>query len=196
MQISVVDICNMALANIGQNAIQSIEGPSISQRSCKMRYDEARMEALRGALWNFASLWKTGTRLDIAPKPPWRYVFQYPPDALRVFEIQRARGQNKEIPFEVTDRPDQSGKIIHSDMAAPTFIYTRDRQDPTTFDWDFVVAMSWLLSSKIAMSITKSLKLQQEAFKMWMVYASQAKAATANEGLPESDNMASYQEAR
>lgn len=196
MQISTVDICNMALANIGQNPIQSLEGPSLAQRTCKLRFDEARLEALRGALWNFASLWRVGVRLDVTPKPPWRFAFQYPPDALKVFEIQRERGEMKLIPFEVTDRVDQAGKLIHCDRETPTFVYTRDRDDPTTFDWEFIVALSWLLSSKIAMPVTKSLKLQQEAFKMWLVYASQAKASSANEGTPDSDKLAGYQDVR
>ncbi len=197
MQISPVDICNMALANLGQSTIiQSMTGPSVSQRACKLRYDEARAEALCGALWNFASLWRVGVPLSIAPKPPFSYVFQYPPDALKVFEILKENGETKEVPFEVTARPDGEGKLIHCDRAAPTFVYVKDIVDPASYSQDFVIAMSWLLAHKIAMPITKSLKMQQEAYKMWLGLSSSAKSSSANEGLPETDVTAGYQEAR
>lgn len=196
MQRSRIDICNMALANIGQKPIQSMDGPGISQVSCKLRYEEARTEALCGSLWNFASLWIKGTAVAIDPKPPWSNVFIYPPDALKVFEILRSAGENKEIPFEVTARPDQDGRLIHCDRREPTFVYVKDMADPQTYSVEFVVALSWLLSSKIAMPVTKSAKIQQDAFRMWVAYNSQARASIANEGNPETDIPASYHEAR
>jgi len=198
--ISKTDICNMALANIGSPPIQSIEGPPrqtdlASVKACKLRYDEARLEALAGNLWNFASMWATGARLAIDPKPPFSYVFQYPPDALRVFEIYRAKGLPP-IPFEVTDRPDAPGKLIHCNLEAPTFIYVREKDDPTTFDFDFIQAMSWLLASKIAMPVTKNIKLQQEAWKMWLTSNSAAVANDENEEVQDTDVTATYQDAR
>lgn len=196
MQVSAVDVCNMALGNIGQAPIQSMNGPSASQRACSLRYNEARAEALCGSLWNFASLWRVGTALAIDPKPPWAFVFQYPTDALKVFEIQREKGDNTEIPFEVTARPGGDGKLIHCDRPNPTFVYVKDVADPATFNQEFVVALSWLLSSKIAMPLTKSLKVQQEAYKMWISLSSMAKASTANEGRQDTDILAGYQEAR
>jgi len=195
VQISKIDICNMALANLGSPAIQSLDGPQPAQRACKLRYDEARLEALSGNLWNFASMYRIGTRIDIVAKSPFSYVFAYPSDALRVFEIQRAPGA-RPIPFEVTDRPDASGKIIHCSLEKPTFIYTRDKIDPTTFDFDFIQAMAWLLASKIAMPVTKNLKLQQEAWKMWLTSNSLATANDENEEVSDTDQTAGYQDAR
>lgn len=197
MQRSDVDICNMALANLGQsNFIQNLAGASISQRSCALRYDETRREALSGALWNFASMWRVGDRQTIAAKPPWTHCFLYPPDALKVFEIQRASKNEDAIPFEITAHPDTDGKLIHCDREEPVFIYVKDIINPTFYSDEFTTAMSWLLASKIAMPVTKSLKLQQEAFKMWVAMSSQAMAATANEGRQDTDTVPSYQEVR
>lgn len=195
MLISDIDICNMALANIGSPPIQALIGPQPSQKACKLRYEEARLEALTGNLWNFASMYRKGTRLSIEPKSPYSYVFMYPPDALRVFEIQHPPG-SPPPPFEVTDRPDAPGKIIHCNIETPTFVYTRDKSDPASFDVEFVQALSWLLASKIAMPVTKNLKLQQEAYKMWLTLNSNATASNRNEGVEDTDQTASYQDVR
>lgn len=197
MLISKVDICNMALANIGQPPIQTLESrnPGASEKACKLRYDEARLEALAGNLWNFASMYRKGARLDIEAKYPYVYAFAFPADALQLFEIQRIKG-DLPVPFEVTDRPDQAGKLVHCDLASPTFVYTRDKEDPTTFDYDFIQAMSWLLASKIAMPITKNLKIQQEAWKMWLTSNSAATAKNLNEGVEDTDVTAGYQDVR
>lgn len=195
MQISKIDICNMALSNLGSPPIQSFDGPQPAQRACKLRYDEARLEALSGNLWNFATMYREGTRIDIAAKPPHRFVYAYPPDALRIFEIYRPKGAPP-VPFEVTDRPDAPGKIIHTAIEKPVFIYTRDKSDPTTFDFDFIQAMAWLLASKIAMPVTKNLKLQQEAWKMWLTSNSLATANDENEEVTDTDVTASYQDVR
>lgn len=193
---SPLDIANMALGNIGQGAIQSFNGPAASQRLTKQRYDEARIEALSATLWNFASLWRVGNPVAIDPKPHWQYVFVYPADALKVFEILKASGETTEIPFEVTARPDVAGKLIHCNQPSPTFVYTKDTTDLASFTPEFTTALSWLLASKIAMGITKSIKIQQEAYKMWIGLSSTAVAASANEGSTDADVMAGYQEAR
>lgn len=197
MQRSDIDICNMALANLGQaNFIQSLNGATISQRTCALRYNETRREALSGALWNFASVWRDGDRQTIKAKPPWRHCFLYPPDALKVFEIQKDNKSEPPIPFEITANPTTDGKLIHCDRESPVFIYVKDVENPALYSDEFTTAMSWLLASKIAMPITKSLKLQQEAFKMWVGLSSQAMAATANEGHQDTDTVPSYQEVR
>src|SRR5690606_9991041 len=89
MQLAKLDICNMAFANIGQPNIKKLEQAGIPAATCKLRYDEARLECLAKALWNFASMWQVGVLLDIPAKPPYKYAYQYPPDAIKVFEILR-----------------------------------------------------------------------------------------------------------
>lgn len=190
-----VDICNMALANIGQPSIQALEGPTSAHRACKLRYDEARKEAQSAALWNFASMYREGTPVAIAAKKPYTRVFQYPPDALRIFDIEHLPG-TPPPPFEVTARPDTTGRVIHCSLEKPVFIYTKSVEDIASFDQDFIQALAWLLASKIAMPVTKSLKLQQEAFKMWIALKSQAMANDHNEEQPDTDQLASYQEVR
>jgi hypothetical protein len=193
-----IAICNMALANIGAPPIQSLTEPGVGARSCKQRYDEARLMTLNAALWNFASVYRAaGAALDLTPKKPWSYVHSYPADAVRVFEIETAAVTDPPIPFEITDRDDGlSGKLIHSHVEEPTFIFTRDKQDTTTFDMDFVVAMAWGLASLIAMPVTKSVKVQQNAEKQFAIKTDRAVARTLNEGQADADQYALYHQAR
>lgn len=196
MNLDKVAICNMALANIGSPPIHSLDDKNVSARACNLRYDEARLETLSASLWNFASMWKDGVRVDIPAKKPWAYVHSYPSDALRVFEIQRATTADKDIPFEVTDRPDLPGKLIHSNVEQPTFVYTRDKSDVSTFDWDFIRALAWCIAAKIAMPVTKSTKVLEKAEKNFQMYADIAKARTFNEGSVDTDQLAGYQAVR
>lgn len=197
MIIDKVAIGNMALANLGAKPVANFNQPDVASRSLALRYDEARLMCLNAQLWNFASMWQAGVSVAIAPKPGWGYVFLYPVDALRVFEIWRESKEEKEIPFEVTDRPGNAGgKLIHTNLAAPTFIYSRDKEDPTTFDWDFITALSWLLASLIAMPVTKSVKMQDMAAKRFAGFIDVATARTKNEGKIDTDTTPSYQAVR
>lgn len=205
MEISEVSIGNMALANLGLPPVQNFNQPDVASRSLKLRYHEARLQCLNAQLWNFAKLWQAGVpvgNLDTSSNidlvaPGWRYSWVYPADALRVFEIWRQTVDEKEIPFEVTDRPGLAGgKLIHTNVPSPVFIYTRDKVDPTTFDWDFITAFAWLLASLIAMPTTKSMKMQQNAEKQFAGLIGVAAARTKNEGTPDTDVTASYQAVR
>jgi hypothetical protein len=196
-----VDICNMALANIGQPPIMSLS--SLPQRStpaekvCKQRYVEARQETMRKALWNFASTWRAGEQVaNLTPKRPWQYVYSYPSDALRVFEIQRDTVDQKIIPFEVADGPNGEGQVILCDHPAPIFVYVRDKLDPTKYDADFIQAMSWCLAAKIAMPLTKSVKLRDGALQMFINMTAVAVTNDENEGYQQTDIDAGYQAAR
>jgi hypothetical protein len=196
MNLDRIAIGNMALANLGVPPVQDFNQKDVASRSLGLRYDEARLQALSTTLWNFASRWTTGVALSIDPKPPWVYVYNYPADALRVFEIQRSTTDEKDIPFEVTDRMDSAGKLIHTNNKAPVFIYTVDKEDVTTFDWDFITALSWLIAHKVAMPITKSVKLRDDCMKMWLALADKAVARTKNEGTADNDMTAGYQAVR
>lgn len=195
MLIDKIAICNMALANLGQRPIQSLNQPGASAESCRLRYDEARLEALAAAPWNFSTTWTTGLALAIDPKPNYTYAFAYPANALRVFYI--VHDDDVDAPdFEVNERPDGLGRVISTNEPAPVFVYGRDREDVTTFDQEFIQALSWLLSSKIAMPITKNQKIQQKAENTWLGLKSVAEAATKNEGSKKDDRLGFYHEAR
>ena len=198
MEISDIDICNRALTEyLGVKPIMNFEEKTDAARVCKQNYAAARRDALAGSLWGFASMWQPGVALDLDPKSPWLYCFTYPTDALRVFEIQRAKESDPLIPFEVTDRPDDvDGKMIHCDLVAPVFIYTRDKENPAQYDVEFVAALAALLAEKIAMPLTKSLKIKQTAMQSYVNLRGVALARTLNEGPRDTDALGFHHLAR
>ena len=196
MLIDEVAICNMALANVGETPIQSLTEKRKQATICNQRYDEARLEALSGALWAFASMWQSGVAISADPKPGWSYVHKYPNDALRVFEIYQADLTAPPIPFEVTDAATGGGKWIHSNEESPTFVYTRDKEDVTSFDWQFIEALSWLLAFKISMPLTKSKTMADRCEKAWIQRRGDAKARTKNEQYVDRDQLAPHHAAR
>lgn len=196
MRSSDVDICNMALANIGGASFLSINDQGKSPDACRLRFEESRLQTLSACLWNFASMWAKGVRLDVTPKPPFRFAYAYPADALKLFEILRDNPADPKIPYEVTDNPEGNGKLINTDHEAPVFVYNRDKTDPSDFSIEFREAMAWLLASKIAMPVVKDMKKQQEAYKMFVLATSTAVTANANESGRDMDITPSYQEVR
>lgn len=197
MNVSDLFIANLALAHLGKSDIKSFEEKSVAAINMKLTYEACRLEALNSAPWGFATLWKAGVAVDIDPMPGWSYVFTYPVDALRVWEIARTSKEEKEVPFRVTARPDDlTKKIIQTLVPTPIFVYTVDITNPNLFDWDYITALSWLLAFKNAMAITKSRDLQEKAQRNWLAFSSVARARTANENVPDSDITASYQSVR
>jgi len=191
-----VQICNMALANLGQRAIQSLDQPNPSSVACKQRYDEARVEALSTQLWAFAKKWKTGVQVNADPMPGWTYVHKYPTEALRIFSIWQEDPAAPKIPFEVSSAMTGGGKWVHSNQESPVFIYTTDIEDVTLFDAAFSSALSWLLAAKIAMPITKSRKAQDDAYSKWSASYANAAGRTKNEQAVDRDQLSSYHSVR
>lgn len=199
MQISNIGICNIALAHLGQRQIRALTDRVASAEACSLHFEEARLELLSDTLWNFSSMWASGVQLSIAPKPGWTYCFSYPPDALRIFEIQPLAPGGDVIPFEVTDRPEitLSGKMIHANVPAPVFIYSRDKADVTTYDQDAIQAFGWLMAAKMAMELTKNLKLAEKCERMYEFKRAKASARTQNEGeRQETDTEAFHHKVR
>lgn len=196
MQSSDVDICNMAIANVGGQPILSLDESGKSADACRLRFEESRLQTLAKCLWNFASLWQVGVRMDMPSKPPYRYVYSYPTNALKLFEILRDNPADPKVPFEVTANPEGAGKLIHTDHERPVFVYNIDVKDSSEFSVEFREAMAWLLTSKIAVPLTKDLKRQQEAYKMYMIATSEAQASNANESGRDRDITPSYHEVR
>src|SRR5512135_2814386 len=84
-----VDICNLALAQLGDAAaVQSINPPDQSAQAahCARFYPVARDALLEMHTWGFATL-----RVALAqvsnPFPQWQYAYAAPSDAINYLEV-------------------------------------------------------------------------------------------------------------
>lgn len=159
---SAVDICNIALANIGEKAnLSSISAPyeSPNAERCARFYPIARDAALCKGAWT----WST-TRVALSSTTPavesgeYPYAFAMPSDYLRVLAV---------LPDGATDEiNDGLDYIIEGDVLFTTVdvVYLRYTQRITNvnkFNPLFVHAVASLLASYLAGNLTKDPKIAE-----------------------------------
>ena len=160
-----VQICNMALARLGDSAqVQSINPPDQSAQAtyCSIFYDMTRQSILCDHQWGFATkiadLVQT-TNLDTR----WLYSYALPSDVLDV-NIVFPTGYTSHLlmtadgvgmpPFVI--KIGTSGqKEIFTDQLDITIQYTYDLEDTTLFHPLFTDAFAWRLAANLAGPILK-----------------------------------------
>ena len=148
-----VQICNMALAALGQDQfIQSPTERSKGNDTCSLFYDTVRDLLLRAHDWNFARRRRV-LALTAAEVTNWQYAYRYPSDCLAIRWLvivgTRTPARNARVPYEIATDGDQ--KLILTDLAEAEIVYTARITNTTLFDETFVHAFSLALGVKIAM---------------------------------------------
>lgn len=181
-----LDMCNQALSHIGKNQIQSFDQRGPEAEQCKIHFQPALEAALAAFDWNFARVIKTLPQLTgITPAWPFGFAFTYPADCVRIRRVVPlgARDPRDEIRYSVGRNPaGGNGRVIYTVREAPTFIYTTSAVDLASVDQQFVELFSWHMATRLAMPLTKDLKLRNEMFRMVQAFKTPAEAANANEG--------------
>ncbi|HAO1322245.1 TPA: hypothetical protein IHD35_000564 [Escherichia coli] len=182
---SVIEICNRALSNIGNNRnINSLTEASKEAGQCSLHFDACRDAALSDFDWNFAT-----KRLALAdtdnPPPDWAYAYQYPTDCVRISEIMvpgvRYPTAAMRIQYEVGADTDGTGKLIYTDQPAAWLKYIARVTDVNMFDAIFMEALSWRLAAAINMSITGNADLGIFALNMYKQAINNAGSHSMNE---------------
>jgi hypothetical protein len=87
---SEVDICNLALSHLGDDAtVSSINPPEGSAQAehCATFYPIARDALLELHQWNFSTKRVSLALLNVTPPSTWQYVYAAPGDALNLISI-------------------------------------------------------------------------------------------------------------
>jgi hypothetical protein len=187
-----IDICNLALARLGDSAtVASIAPPegSVQAEHCARFYPLARNALLEMHPWGFATRRVRPARLEAAP-PGWAYAFALPSDSLRVIDVipchpPMPEGFLSECGFlPPVLRPEfsvEDGKLL-TNIEDFTLIYTFIPRDASGFPPLVVEALSWLLASHLAGPLVKGdsgAKLAQACYQTFRVAASSAIASDA-----------------
>lgn len=170
---SAVEICNLALAHIGDRAtVASIDPPEGSAQAehCARFYPIARDSLLELHDWGFATR-RAQLALLTSDRPEWDYAYGVPADALRILAV---------IPSDATDdfaeaivtngmpvvssmvgQPfareiDSTGRsVIYTDQEDAAARYVAFVTDTTKFSPLFVTTLSWHLASMLAGPVIK-----------------------------------------
>jgi hypothetical protein len=167
---SQVQIAKLALQHIGDRYdIADIDEESVEAEQINLVWDDTRDELLRRYPWRFAKKYTSPAALSVTVPGLWTYAYQYPSACVKVRGITNPLGIDVEaLKFEVALLEDDT-KVVLTDEDDAELFYTSRVTDTTRFDPEFTMALSFLLASRICMSLTGSLditsKLDQEVLR-------------------------------
>jgi hypothetical protein len=206
---SEIDICNLALGHLGDDAsVSSISPPEGSAQAehCARFYPAARDALLELHPWGFATKRAPLTQLAVTPPSQWAYVYQEPNDALNLLEVYAPdasddysagflaaashpqsvnTGTGIYTPQTFVEEIAADGsQVIYSNQQNAILRYTARVTDTTKFSPLFVIALSWLLASDLAGPILKGQTGAQaaaSAYKTFSIWFSKATVSDANQ---------------
>lgn len=178
---SVIEICNLALAHIGQGSINDLEELSPQAKKCNLFYTNTRDSLLRQFPWNFSTKSILLSQVDTTI-PGWNFVYQYPPTALWVRKVFNQDDTDPETPYEYEITTTGTEKYICCDLYQAYAKCTIRVEDTTLFDPLFVDVLTYKLSLDLCMPLTNSSNKTQEIMAKLQTAMSAAMLAGAVEG--------------
>lgn len=150
MAFSDVNICNMALLQLGKERIISLSDSNARAEACSEFYEATRDSLIRAFPWDFAKVRATLSPLSTAPE--WGYGYKYllppSPKCLRVLTVNGDRDAG------VTWR--REGKYLLTDEDTVQLLYLGQITDPTLFDPLFYQLLAKRMAAEMAYTLTKS----------------------------------------
>ena len=202
-----VDICNLALAHLGDDAtIASLNPPEGSAQAEKAArfYPIARNSLLEMHTWNFAA--KRGNiALTTNSLDQWDYAYVAPADMMSPVAIISPTAQNDyatrmsagDTPGGITSNyaptivagqytPQQfavEGDLIYTNQENAVLRYQAFITDPSLFSPQFVVTLSWHLASMMAGPVIKGDQGAAEAKRCTQMMANYLTSAKQSDNL-------------
>lgn len=184
---SEVDICNLALARLGDNAtVASIDPPEGSAQAehCARFYPVARDSLLEMHAWKFAT---RRVLLAQLTTDTWNWSFAYaePTGVLKLLAVLPASASSDADTQEYEAETDGNGTpIILTDLEGASLRYVAHVTDTTVFSPLFVDALAWLLASYLAGPVLKGdagAAMAKACLQSFMLALSNAKTSDANQ---------------
>ena len=185
--ISVINICNMALAIIGQPSVNSIDENSESARQCRIHFDLSRDVVLSAHPWTFAINIESLAKINgVSPIPAYSIMYKKPPDALRIIRLINpdasiSRCSNNDILLEVYKEVNYNDMaVLLSNIPLALVEYVRRVVSPAQWDSIFVEALKWKLAESLSSAISGSGQRTAELNSMYEQTLLRAKVVNAN----------------
>jgi len=175
---TVVEICNMALARLGDSRISDIDADEEKARLCKLFYTQTRDEVLREHPWTFATGRAILAAISGTNLTGFDYRYQLPVDCLYVRNQIDAEGETY---TDITSNYKIEGREIHSDLSPCAIKYTKKIDDPAQFDSQFVEALALKLASKLAVKLSGKQQLEAGMIQQYLIVLQNAKGLDGDE---------------
>ena len=148
--VSTVDICNLALDELGEAAITALNEGSPVANLCSRNFGPARDQVLRSHPWNFAVARRRLARLAEVPAFGFAFAYQRPTDWLRTLSVHASDGGRDAVPYRM------EGDRLLGDAPDLYLRYVFRVEDPNQYDPLFVDALAMRLAARLAKAITQS----------------------------------------
>ena len=154
---SVVEICNLALSHLGDDAtIASIDPPEGSAQAehCARFYPMARDAMMEMHAWRFATF-RAMLALTNDNSWDWAYAYAIPTKCLRVLSVLPASKNSDSESDDFDVRSSGTAPIILANTELASAVYVAKVTDASLFPPLFVDALSRLLASYLAGPVIK-----------------------------------------
>jgi len=193
-----VEICNLALNNIGVRSITSVSELSEAARRCAIVWQPAIDAVLSEHDWNFATKIEALALISGETIPGWDYVYAYPANCLNPLKVLEAEF-DKDSPindFEIIVAPLTHVKAIATNVETAYLRYVSTVSDETLYSPAFVEAVTYKLAGMLAQPLTKNTQLAISMMNIYNSLIAKAKAQNKNEGTAQPEPTSSYIDAR
>lgn len=182
---SAVDICNLGLAHLGDEAAVSAISPpdgSVQASHCARFYPIARDACLEAHSWGFATRRVAPANVASAVPSSWQYAYALPAECLKVLNVwgEDYSEDDKGYDFVVESNASQ-GTMVYTNAENATIRYIVRVTDTTKFTPMFVTALSYLLAAYLSGPIVKGREGMSVAQAMYKMFLSEVVKAAASD---------------
>lgn len=177
---SALDICNAALAHIGQRTIvASIDPPEQSTEAeyCALFWPLVRDEALASHTWSFATVRAVLADLTASSAPPAAYEYSYglPAECLKFIGVRASLAEDDTINKNCRLGSDGTRTLIYTDVEDAVGVYVSRVTNATRYQPLLVRALEFMLAARLAPPIIKGF----DGMRVGDVFDKKAEAALA-----------------
>lgn len=191
---SAVEVCNLALDLLKQDAIASITAPTTGTESiCARWYDHVRRATLRKHPWNFAATRDTVTANATAPAFGYSAAFDLPNDFIRLLTIGDDAIDDLQGKYQLED-----GQLLfsYSTDSALKIRYVYDFTDVAHMDPLFIDVLAAEIALRIAYKVTGSDDATTRITEHLKLIAPEAYAIDGQERPPQRIQRSKFLDAR
>jgi hypothetical protein len=184
---SEVDICNLALARLGDKAtVATIDPPEGSAQAehCARFYPIARDSLLEAHAWKFATRRAMLAQL-VHETWNWGFAYAAPTGAIRLLSVLPAAARSDADTVDFEAETDAAGNaLIFTNLDHASVRYIARVTDTTKYSPMFVDALAMLLASHLAGPVVKGdagVKMSRACYQSFRLLYSQAIESDANQ---------------
>ena len=155
MAYTTVQICNLALAKVGDTASQitSLDDGSTEASLCSKFYEPTLRELLNIHTWNFAVKLATLAASTTEPAFGWDYSYPLPGDCIRPLDLRSESDSDTRV--KVLNEWRVVGRNIYTNTANAYLVYVHHSENPNLYTPIFIRALYTALASKLAYALTE-----------------------------------------